>query len=238
MRLGNIIDRIQEGFYSKGVKSDDSRLSSRLIYSKILSARAKLLEQTSNKKQFISQNMMQTLSCIELIEAEKHECPCAPPRGCKILRTSIPLPSPLASLNGHMIQSVTSITGEIVYPETTWETIKYQKGNKYTANKPSYFIRSGYLYITHKKGPRIITITAAFNDPIEAMEFGSYCEECNECGDKIDNCLSYMDLDFPLQQSVSDTIVTICINELVAIFLQSQEDVTNNSRDSRVEQTK
>ena len=40
--IGEIIERIQSA-YSKGVKTDDSRLSSRHIYSKIKSVRNRLV---------------------------------------------------------------------------------------------------------------------------------------------------------------------------------------------------
>ena len=76
MKIGEIVQRVQS-LYSKGVHSDDSRLSARHIYNKLLTVRARLISQEAKKKQKISQWNYQTISCIELIKVPAHECPCS-----------------------------------------------------------------------------------------------------------------------------------------------------------------
>ena len=148
MILKNIIQRIQSG-YSKGVQSSESRLTSRHIYNKFITVRAKLLREVSNKKQKISDWNYQTLNCVELIEIPAHQCPCIPPLGCEILRSKFKLPRPITGLNIHLIKSVTSITGENIYSEVSLKEKEYKKGNKFTSNKPDYFMEDGYLFLTH-----------------------------------------------------------------------------------------
>jgi len=146
MKTKEIIQRIQS-LYSKGVKSDDSRLSSRHIYNKALTTRAFLIEQKLDKRQPISQSVYQTLDCVELIPALPYECPCLPEVGCKILRTKYQIPQLLTGLlEGAAIQSVNSVEGSLTFNRTTFEDKKYKKGNKYTASKPDYYIRNDYLY--------------------------------------------------------------------------------------------
>ena len=53
MLIKEIVQRIQS-LYSKGVQSDDSRLSDRHIYNKMITVRSKLISQQHNKKQKIS----------------------------------------------------------------------------------------------------------------------------------------------------------------------------------------
>ena len=73
MTVGEVINRVQS-LYSRGVQSDDTRLEDRHIYSKLITARSKVLSQKANKKQMLSQWNYQTIPCIQMVEASKHEC--------------------------------------------------------------------------------------------------------------------------------------------------------------------
>jgi hypothetical protein len=171
-----------------------------------------------------------------MIEAAKHECPCLPPIGCKILRTKEVLPSVLTNLDSHLIQSVTSIEGSIVFSEITWKEMKYKAGAKYTRFKPEYFIRGDYLYITTKNASEVISIEALFQNPEEADTFPSYCDDpdCTDCSD----CTSILDKVFPLDDDLIDTVVEMANAELISLFTQMVEDKTNNSSDTEEQRTK
>lgn len=231
MKIEEIIQRVQS-LYSRGVQSDDTRLTSRHIYNKILTVRSKLITQESKKKQKINQWNYQTLSCVELEKALPYECPCVPQIGCEILKTKHPLPKPLTNLNNHLIQSVTSLDGSIIYSEIGWIEKKYKSSNKYTGNKPDYYIRDEKIYITHKNGPKIISITGVFEDPLEAENYPSICNTESE------ECESPLERELPIDNDMVDTLVEMSVNELIILFSQSQEDLTNNSRDSNVEPSK
>ena len=236
MLVSEIIQRIQS-LYSKGVKSDDSRLSNRHIYSKLLSVRSRLVYQKINKKQKLSQWSFQVLPCVELIKAPLHECPCIPTGKCTILRTKFKLPKPVGSLNKDMIKSVTSLDGKLVLTETTFDTQKYQKGNKYTANKPTYYIKDEYLYITIEKSLEVITIIGLFDDPVEVDKYPSYCEDkdnCTECKD----CESFLDKDFPIDSDLIDPMIELSLQELIEIFNNNREDQTNDTRDNLIQESK
>lgn len=231
MTNGEVIQRIQS-LYSKGVQSDDSRLRPRHIYSKIITVRALLLHRQASKKQKISQWNYQTLPCVELIEASPHECGCEVPVGCTIQRSVYPLPSPVSDLGSHLIQNVSSVDGSVFYSEVSWQEKKYKSGSKYTANKPDFFIRNGYLFLTHRRGPKIVSITGLFQDPLEAENFPSACEE--SCSD----CESFLDKEFHLDASLIEPLVQMSVEELIGIFSQNIEDTTNNSTDSVAENSK
>lgn len=227
MKIGEVIQRVQS-LYSKGVQSDDSRLSSRHIYNKMLTVRSRLIYQKANKKQKLNQWNFQTLPCVEMIPATVHECPCIPPVGCQILRTKYPLPKPVTSIFGHLMQSVTSLDGSVIYSETSWNEYKYKNSKKYAKNKPDFFIRNEHLYITYKTGPRIISITGLFEDPLIAANYPSYCDEdCEDC----QNCQSYEEQEFPIDNELLDVLIEFCVQELVILFSQSFQDTTNNTKD-------
>ena len=130
MKIGEISQRVQS-LYSKGVSSDDSRLSSRHIYNKLLTTRAKLISEQAKKKQRVSQWNYQVISCIELIKVPAHECPCLPPIGCDMLRSKYKLPKPLSGLSGSLIQTVTTIDRGKKLNEVSMNAVKSLTGNKY-----------------------------------------------------------------------------------------------------------
>lgn len=233
MKVKEIIQRIQS-LYSKGVNSDDSRLSNRHIYNKILTVRARIISQEAKKKQKISAWNYQTIHCIELIQVEAHECPCLPPLGCKILRSKFKLPQPLSGLSGDLIKSITSIDRSIKIDEMTPTSMKYQKGNKYSSKKITYFIEDGYIYISTPTNLKVISMTALFEDPIEVNKFQGLCEDCVDCN----KCTDYLESEFPIDNDLIDALIELSFNEIVVMFSQSQEDLTNNSRDSLKEQSK
>lgn len=232
MKVKEIIQRIQS-LYSKGVDSDDTRLSSRHIYNKIKTVRARLISQEAKKKQKISAWNYQTISCIELIKVEAHECPCLPPLGCKILRSKFKLPSPLTGLSGDLIKSIHTIDRSIKIDEMSMTAMKYQKGNKYSKAKITYFIENEYLYISTPTTLKVIAMTALFEDPIEARKYQGLCE-CEDC----DTCVDYLEEDFPIDNDLIDALIELSLNEIVVMFSQSIEDQTNNSADSLKQQSK
>mgnify|MGYP000294406911 CR=1 FL=1 len=230
MTIGEIIQRVQS-LYSKGVESDDSRLSSRHIYNKLLSSRSKLISQKANKKQNISSWNYQTLPCVNLIKVPAHECPCFPPVGCEVLRSEYKLPDPISGLSGVLIKSVTSIERSLKIDAITINAVNSQKGNKYTSKKTNYFIQDGYLYITTPTNLKVVSIIGLFEDPIDAI---SYCNSCTGCI----NCLNYKEEEFPISSDLVDALIELTVIEVIQIFSKRIEDATNNTRDNIAQQTK
>lgn len=231
MKIKEIIQRVQS-LYSKGVQSDDTRLSNRHIYNVLMSVRSTLITQQINKKQGISAWNYQTLPCVELVKVPSHECPCIPDIGCEIVRSKYKLPAPLNGLNGHIIHSVTSIDRKIKFDEVKLNSINYQKGNKYTSSKVNYFIHQGYLYLSTPSKIEVVSVTALFEDPIIASKFINYCDNSNN------NCIDYLEQEFPLDKDLETTTIQMVSEELIQLFTQMVEDTTNNTRDSHVQQSK
>lgn len=222
------IQRVQS-LYSKGVQSDDSRLSNRHIFNKLKTVRARLLTQEDKKGQSISKWAYQNLPCIELEEVPLNECPCEPQSGCTILRSKYPIPSIMMGRDNLMLQSVTGLEGRLRFSETTWQDKKYKAGNKYTFEDPDYFFKDneGKIYITVTLAIETITIPAIFNDPIEAYKFPNKCNT-------LDPCISYLDLDFPFEDDLMDGLIELAAIELIDGFSKQREDRNNDSKDEGV----
>ena len=229
MQVGEIIQRIQ-ALYSKGVNSVDTRLSSRHIYNKILSVRARLISQEYKKKQRVSQWNYQSIACMELIKVPSHDCPCVPPMGCDILRTKYPLPEPISGLHEDLIQMVSSIDRQIKMDRVTLNAVRSLRGNKYSSNKVSFFIHNKYLYLTTSTKIRYISVVGLFEDPMKVREIANFCDNCIDCVD----CIDYESEEFPIDTDMIDALIELCANELIVMFLQAKEDKRSNSKDDIV----
>lgn len=223
--VGEAIQRFQSQ-YSKGVQSRSSRLTSRHIYSCLKTGRSVVLRQRANKGQYISSYNYQVLPCVELVEAPIHECPCVPTSTCRILRTKYKIPKLISDLNKGLIQSVTALDGILRFDEDKFENIKYSGDNKFTATKALFYIRDGYMGIVNKKALRGLTITGLFDDPITAWQFPSICPPCEDCG-----CEDIMDLEFPIDGDLVNTMNQLAYNELIVLFKQMDEDKSGNASD-------
>lgn len=217
--VGEAIAQIQE-LYSKGVPSDDSRLSSRYVYSVLLKARGTVLKQQANKGQKISDWSYQPLSCVEL-EIVKQPNAIQP-----LLRSKYRLPTPISSLSGMLIKSVTSLDENIQFDPLMIESAKYQKGDKYSSSKQGFYIRDQHLVLTNAKYIKSVDLYGLFDDPIEAFNFPSLCKDCTDC-----DCMDMFEYPFPVDRDTLNAIVKVAANELLILFSQMKEDTNNNAKD-------
>ena len=226
MIVAEIIQRVQS-LYSKGVESSDSRLMRRHIYNKMLTVRALLFYNKINKRQFISKYNYSILPCVELISVSGNDCPCDVSTGCEVLRTKEKLPKPINNLNGYIIDSVMSIDGKIIFNEVTYKSKIWRKGDKYSPNRPDYFIKDDYIYITSTRKLKVISIMGLFADPIEASLFATACDT-----DEENACPTYpLDMEFPIDSELVDALVELTVQELAVGFIPGHEDRRNDSQD-------
>ena len=226
MLIKEVIERIQS-LYSKGVASDESRLSDRHVYNKVLTVRMQLLSQQLKKKQRISDWNYSILPCVELIKVPNHECPCLGDLGCDVYRTKFKIPRVMTDFNRHYIEFVMSVENGIRIEEVSRQGVIYLKGNKYTGKKPKYLFENGYLYFPIQKSPGLVKIKLLAEDPLEAKKYPSLCDDCQDCAD----CISYPDYEFDIDGDLLEPLIDICVAEIIGIFGQRIEDRGNNSKD-------
>jgi hypothetical protein len=226
MYIKEVIERIQS-LYSRGVSSDESRLSDRHVYNKILSVRMQLISQQLKKKQRISDWNYSILPCVELIKVPNHECPCLGDLGCDVYRTKFPIPRVMTDSNRHYIDFVMSVESGMRIEEVTRQGVLYLKGNKYTGKKPKFLFENGYLYFPIQKSPGVVKIKLLAEDPLEAMHFPSLCDDCEHCTD----CIPAPDHEFAIDGDLIEPLINMCFQELLSIFGQMREDNQNNSQD-------
>lgn len=234
MKVKELVQRIQS-LYSRGVQSDDTRLTPRHIYNKLVTVRGRLIIEDKIAQSGNEWNH-QTIPCVELEEVPSHSCgDCIPTIDCGTLRSKYKIPKPLMVRGRVAINSVTSVDGEIRVRRLSRESAKYAKGNKYTKEKLGWYVMNEYIYLTSLKGPRYLAITGIFEDPLAVGLFPS------PCGNKVpdeDDCLDPMEQDFPIDNHLVDIMIGETINELVLTFQRNQEDLSNNNTDTLPEQSK
>lgn len=228
MTVGQAIQAVQS-LYSKGVQSQDSRLRPRHIWNQLLRSRAKILVQRYNKGQELSQWEYMTIPCLKLVQATPYECSCIGLTNCTVLRSEFPIPKIIEGIDSPIIQMVSSVDGTMKFDCTTFSTNKYNKGNKFTATKPQYYLFNNYLYITVVKQIKMIQVTAAFNDPFEVWQYPSACGPT-------DCCFNLYDKTFPLLDDPMDMAVDMATQKLIGVFVQMQEDRNNDANDNSGQQ--
>ena len=231
MIIREIIQRVLSA-YSKGVSSDDVRLTKRHIYNKLLTTRALLLSKEVNKKRKLSAWNYSTLPCVEIIEiASNEECPCIPDVGCSVYRSKHKLPKPIVSLSSYMIKGVYSTDAQrsIKFTEVSVNQSKYTKGGKYSSNNNKYMLHNGYIYIISKVAPIAVSIDLLVEDIMEAYNFVNYCNNNSvDCADKI------LEKEFPIDGYLLEPLIQITIDELISGFSKSLQDSLNNSQDNAI----
>lgn len=225
--IGELIERIQS-LHSKGVSSDDSRLSGRHIYSVLKSTRNYLITQQVKKRQVISDWNYVVLPCVELIKVPSHDCPCIPNLGCQVYRTKFMLPKILTDLNKHLIKWVMSIDSGKMISETSREAYIYSSGNKMTGQNPQYILENGYLFLYGKDIPRLLKIKLLPENIDDAYTFPSYCE-CVDCEEE---CVGIQDKPFPIDSDMIKPLIEMSIVELLEWFSKGDEDNTNDTSDT------
>ena len=239
MKIGEIIQRVQS-LYQKGVESDDSRLSNKHIYNKLISSRAYLISQIFKKRFNVSEMNYQRLKCIELITVDAHECNCLPSTFKKILRSKYKIPKIVDNGSGLAIRLVADNNNKVI-SKTDSSSLSRITYNKFTGIQPYYAIYNDYLYIINIKLLKVVNIEAIFEDPISVYRFTTYCSDKNDVDrdylctptEECDNCLCQLNTqyEFPVDTSLIDLMIQSSVAELIKLFYSVKEDKNNDTSD-------
>lgn len=220
--VDEIIQRVQSA-YSKGAQSKDTRLSPRHIYSAAIFARSTVLRRQYDAHGYVSDWNYQTLDCIEL-----NLCPVNPLlTKTPVLRSKHRIPTIIHGKKSLIIKGMNTLDGSISFDKTTFNNNKYAEGSKFTASKPRLYFEDGYANVTISKHLKALSLSAVFENPVEASLMPSLCQnESEDC-----TCISIFDLNFYLDASLSDAVVRMASQELLNGFGQMKEDKFNNNQD-------
>jgi hypothetical protein len=219
MTYGEIISQIKSIVY-KGIWSDDHRLSSRHIIKTVLRKRARILKQEQEKKRLRERFSLQRIGCMELIPATKHECDCLPLKSnCNLVRkTKEKVPTPIKDF----IHNVTSIDGSVLYSPTDFHEYNEYRRLKPLVGKPRYYISNQHIFVVDDEDKQFISIEAIFENPDEVNKVSCKDED-------VENCYDPLLQDLAAAPDITDSIVTMSIEEILAGLRVGKEDDVNNA---------
>jgi hypothetical protein len=225
MTIREIIHRVKAS-YARGVSTDDSSLRNRLVYSKIKSSYADLINDPRIPIR-IDDFARVTIDCVQLIETTPYECDCVPPLGCKVYRSKYKLPTPIQNRGRLMFGPVRTIDGQKEFAILSNRQSAYSKYAKYASNLESVFIKNDYLYVIKSDGEEVVSITAVFQDPFDVAEFRTLCSECQPES----LCISLLDQEFAMPAEIEDKVINKAIQELAEPLKRAIKDNENNSKE-------
>lgn len=147
--------------------SDDSELSLDQVYFKISTVRAMLIRQDQSKGRSLSDNVLQTLPCLDISKVNASEC-CGITAPCELFRTNIQLPRPIELYQKDLISRVAGvdITGpswnHVSLAQVQWAGI-----SKWTKGTVKWFVKDRYIYVLNNPGVKKISVTGVFEDPMD-----------------------------------------------------------------------
>jgi len=227
MKIIELIQRVQS-LYSKGVQSDDSRLTSRHIYNKLISSNNFLTNKKLSKNINLSDNYYYNLK-IEIENSPLFKDICILPATCNISKSICQIPDVQIFKNKYIIKFISSLDGEVKFNYIDFNNLKYLSGNKYTKNKQWYFIKDKYIYFIHSYKMKKVIINAYFKDITQALTYN--------CNDDY-KCIDILEQEFPTDDDMIEPIIELTLKELVSEFSVIREDLTNDNKDSLLQNSK
>jgi len=217
MKIGEVIARVQS-LYSKGVSSDDSRLSDKHIYNKLLTVRSKLLIEDDRKYRTADELVTQSLY-VDLVKSK--QLPCGGLTKCTSMISKNEIPVFISNSKTNLLD-VYSENMLIHFNRITQMDVRRLAGSRYGRKAEYYFFDERKLVVLNSKIKRLI-IDTIWEDPIKIYRL---TEECLG--------LPYVDnkeIDFYTPANLIDTIVGFTTEELIANFMKMKEDENNNSNE-------
>lgn len=226
MTYGEIVSQVKT-FFSRGIWSDDDRVSSRHIIKIALRKRARILKQEQEKKSLKERFSRQRIPCMELIQVDKHECECLPIKtSCnKLRRTKNKIPKPVKDF----LYSITSLDGNVVYSPTEFNDYRRFSRLLPLREKPRYYISNEYGYIIGDDDKMFISIEGVFADPLEATK--ASCDN----GESEGTCLDANEQDFTLISDLEDSVMILTLEEIAKLYQYGKEDNLNNSKSNNLD---
>lgn len=161
---------------------DDDYLIDDHIKFKIHNIRAFLIRQDLNKGNSISDNILQTLCCIDMSLVNSSECP-EFPSTCKIYRSTEKIPSFMESDFADNVLAVRNMDilqehFDIMSMIRAINRVSYK--GRVKAKRGIAFFKERYLYIVdYDKMLKKVCIDAVFDNPEEVMDYHSEEAECS-----------------------------------------------------------
>ena len=212
-----------------GVTSDDDNISNRNVEFWIHNTRAQLIRQDLNKGRSLSDNIVQSLGCVNVTQVDASLC-CGINTDCNTYRTTVTLPKPIEINAEDLITKIAPVAiGERPFHIVPLDRIPYIGFTPFKGinNSTKAVYDGGYVYIFVPQSNKVIkkiTIEGVFADPTEVRTF-------NNCSGSA--CYTN-DSAYPISEHMIETMKQMILSTNGRIITQSLTDSKGDS-DSKVE---
>lgn len=171
---------LDEGIYAiweelrSGKISDDDTLAQELLEEMFITYRADLIRKDQAKGRSLSDNIMQTLSCVPVMQVDATEC-CDITTDCTVVRSVTTIPK---FVEVYQKDLMTKVSGANIM-STGWSIISYHRAiyagaSQWTKNSTKAFLKNRYLYVLNPpNGLDTVSISGVFEDPRDAASFAN-----------------------------------------------------------------
>lgn len=208
------------GIASSGSNPNEFRIPDEQIYWWIDEIRAVLISQSLAKKDDLNDTWLQTISCMELEQADESEC-CLVDTDCYVLKTVEKIPTTIDTWKNNWIVSVTTASGEPISKSNRFAN-RYQKYSKYTGSARYYYLKNDYLYIVNDQLLEYVNVTGLFQSPSDLAAYVT-CED--------EECFT-QDSPYPISANMANQVVDIIVKTKVIPFMQFPSDNENNANNN------
>lgn len=215
--LSHLISDIRD-IASSGSNPIDFKISDENITYWINQVRATIISQSISKRNPITDDVIQTIGCIELEQVDKSLC-CGIDTGCVLLRSKLVIPGTINTDEANLILSVTGLDGTQIHKSNQFRA-KYKSFNKYTKFNKSWYLQNNYLYVINDLLLSEVAITGVFEDPTELSTFICNGESCFNISTSL----------YPINNKMASVITDTVIKTKVLPFLQFPADNQNNAK--------
>lgn len=217
--LNQIVYDLRNTLRGGALVSDDDPISDRQLEFWITNSRATLIRQQIDKGQSLSENVIQTLGCVEVEQVDASINPDIP-SGCFIVRTKERLPTFIESKEEDMLLKVsTPRLGAIPFSIHPKAAQPYTSYNPFGKKVAKAYLNEGYLYIENTEYIDSISISGIFEDPREWSSF-------NDCSGS--PCFS-ADSRYPISNYMLDTLKRLIADTNFKFLVRPASDNINNA---------
>jgi hypothetical protein len=199
----------------------DSRLTNKLVYSKLLSTASLLIQRESDALKLSEQsNLFQPYKCVDWQEVDAADRNCfGLTSRAKLYRTLRPVPAIYEDSDGPIVRRIISVDNHTAIKRVPKDTIRRLKGDtnsKYDKTVYAFF-SDGYIYLTEEVP---VEIDAYFKGELPAF--------CPDCVDTDNPCLPFLENPFRIPAKTEDAIISKVIQDIANSYKRIPEDPTTN----------
>jgi hypothetical protein len=166
---------------------------------------------------FGEENLFSRITCFEMEEMDRIECPFVELRSCRILmRSKQTLPRMPYSRFGAAILSVTGIDDRTLFTPSSLSLSTLNRGREFGhIKRNTYYVSDGCLYIpdVHVEAVNIVLLAMDRNE-------ADGKQGCGRC----DGCRSYWEYDFVCPEKLREYVIAEAVQEIAGIRMRIPAD--------------